>query len=367
MLHLAQKCPAVIVYLLAACATGITASETDAAREICLKAIAAREEIHSGHCIITGTHQGYFLSQIGEPSPVKIEICFDAAHQRFRCVAPRRVFATGLTKTIYVDDGEFFFVNNGLGLMEWRHKGQRRKYWKHGNGLFDPRGVGLYWPNEPFGQMLEDIDINHLVFPQTQVHRSNDGKISIETITDRTWKRVLVLDANRGLVPVSYSLWRAAEGKDELNWEDKPLTYSETEWTFTNGVWVPKHWQVKGHGGPVESVDYEFEWVSVNQPLDPSLFSHHAAVMKEPDQLVYIVGDTEAFMAGNARYTLIRPEEPVGQIHAVVIAVNVLTFAVILAWWRRGRSIYTPDKSVTISSATTSAAKSVSSSTSSQS
>jgi hypothetical protein len=360
-------CHYVVAFLLLARGAAVTASETDAAREICLKAIAARQEIHSGHCIIKGTHQGYFLSQIGEPSPARIEIWFDNAHQRFRCVAPRRVFATGLTKTIYVDDGEFFFVNNGVGLVEWRHKDHRRKYWKHRNGLFDPRGVGLYWPNEPFGQMLEDIDINHLVFPQTTVHRSDDGKISIETITDRTWKRVLVLDSNRGLVPVSYSSWRAAEGKEELTWGDKPLTYSETEWTSIDDVWVPKHWKVKGHGGPVDSVDYEFEWVSVNQPLDPSLFSHQAAVMKEPDQLVYIVGDTESFMAGNARYTLIRPEDPVGQMHAIVIAVNVLTLAGLFVWWRRGMSLHTPERSVTISSATTSAVKSVSSSTSSQS
>lgn len=141
------------------------------------------------------------------------------------------------------------------------------------------------------------------------------------------------LNAVQGYVPVRVLLRHTATKTGEWS----PPDVIETDWIAMNGAYVPKFTRCSGTGPRMSEHTFSMVWKSVNEPLDPELFSEEAFDLRKGDMFVVANGDQtvaveEIVGVEIPKMPVKPPEQPprsnrvpiVILVHAVVIGVYIL-------------------------------------------
>lgn len=95
------------------------------------------------------------------------------------------------------------------------------------------------------------------------------------------------LNAVQGYVPERVLLRHTATKTGEWSAPD----VIETDWIAMNGTYVPKFTRCSGTEARMSELTFSMVWKSVNEPLDPALFSEEAFDLRKGDMFVVANGD----------------------------------------------------------------------------
>ncbi len=171
----------------------------------------------------------------------------------------------------------------------------------------DIRGITLLSPGAIAKQLTLEKACDALA-----AHRKDEG--NVKQIDDSTWlltfsARVkpeqlvrvsLTVDVKSGFTPTDYKCEHVPVGKEnELGWS---LDFeNRTRWTQINQVWVPSHhefqlWEPEKGSGSLKTFD--FQWESVNAPVDPSLFTYKTFELPDSVWIQDVSGGQPAMIKG---------------------------------------------------------------------
>ena len=269
------------------------------ARSFLLSGIRAeREKLRSGHAILTGEHVIHSPDVQNFRVPVRYEIAFDYDASSFRYtqsdfvphVAPSRPPRVKAANPDRPDLGQGTTTKG----VEWvaRASGgtvvHTREYDLHrpidskhiarlAPGVLDETTVrewdltalGLMdWPEFERRIRLDKIlDARQFRMTCHSVEIDTSG-ISRLTVRSDWTEYEMWIDEKQGMTPVRIS---RRDLRDSL----RETSRSDVSWKNQNGVWVPESFRMEdlSDSGSTQSYAMTIEWKSVNEPLDPILFS----------------------------------------------------------------------------------------------
>lgn len=260
----------------------------------------ARSQLVSGKCKITGTVNTTYLKEPkGEiAGPVTILMAFDYGGNRIRfdLSRPGWVVDYSTLQTLSTNQGAASAKQKiGTLTKKFADDGERVSFWHSDNVLcsvspninadlratseyFDLRAAGLHEPhtfkgNKPFEAIFDEA------LALTKFSRTIEAgeqrwiiERSAETPLNRM-KWILELDPNKAFAPIRHRLENTLLKKDPpetiVSWE------FNVDWDQREGVWVPlRYRQLATNESYIESFDYAFEWLEVNQPQPKERFSY---------------------------------------------------------------------------------------------
>lgn len=138
---------------------------------------------------------------------------------------------------------------------------------------------------------------------------------------------------NQGFCPVKYSL-KLRSLKNKRDWSDvKPRESSETNWANKGDVWVPTYCRQEVFGSTPKSRELQFEWLSVNQPIDDERFTLEG--LEYPQQREHVdhrLGKPVSVQPIERAVELPPPARRQISLRNVLISVNVIVLVAIVGW-----------------------------------
>lgn len=140
---------------------------------------------------------------------------------------------------------------------------------------FDPRAIGLYYysdfeRNVPLDTVIKSWDRGDAI----EVVREADGLYRLRRVDEGpiSSRTTIWLDTERGYTPIRLETNDKKTGSDD--WSDA-ITLSQTTYQKLGNVWVPKTYHIDDRQFHPRLLAYDlvFEWESVNEPVDPKLFT----------------------------------------------------------------------------------------------
>ncbi|SFI65023.1 hypothetical protein SAMN05421753_11150 [Planctomicrobium piriforme] len=189
---------------------------------------------------------------------------------------------------------------------------------RNSDGSDPSRVIGKFDPSQP-GDMLKKNLIDPVIMPllperafafftnqrkyrdrvlgdnitagaEVLMRTGDDGRVVVDIHWQHPVERELSLelDSRKGYRP----LMRSSRHRGTVSGEWSTPDVVKTQWTKQNDVYVPSRIEVSGEDTEHKaSLLFSLDWSSVNEPVDPSLFTLDAMHPQDGDEVVQVVGD----------------------------------------------------------------------------